>query len=609
MVKALLLDVPELNLNNLNVNKEINLDTNKDSSILENIGIPDKLLEYLSDSKNAEDILSGELVYEASTGEIHRVSHLQYNPVKHLPYWEQEDSKPDGIKATTVSEDCIAHFNSDFDSDFDSDFLQNNIPDFLENDDELDIRYPQTVLKEKLSNHKYKKYFKQLKVKNRKEKREFINVFLRHQLTKREEFLKYNLIKKSHFGLIKLTNRYVTVTDHPQWDLMHDNSCSNYAKHNVFNIHITIRYNYVGGLSKINLVHDCNIPTYICIGVYDAINDCNYLSNIDCKFLYCVCVEGYQPQWYTDKQYMDFQHILEDYKDYWNKVTIDVETFRSKKIKEDDKREIFSNALISYKDSNDVMVNGVRDDINIISKESKDGIEIVTLGLWDTFKAMIKSESSSSSSDSSTDSVIRKEIKYTKLKDDGDGDVVLETRISPNNTMEIISNIYINHKRFGYKLAKTEEDKECIVILSIPNDAKVAHGDNEDTKLRCDKARIVGIHQLVYDEDGTYLKKQSLNKAYSCVYKTNYIYTLNKMQEIPDFNPSLSEICVPGIHFYLLLEEPLRYRDSSYRSAVGIVNTKQIYKIYNEMLLEGEDNLAEKGNSTNSNQKEDKKNV
>ena len=123
-------------------------------------------------------------------------------------------------------------------------------------------------------------------------------------------------------------------------------------------------------------------------------------------------------------------------------------------------------------------------------------------------------------------------------------------------------------KKYGYKAANYKHDSgwgmgRCIVKLELLPDSIVA-SDGVKRKLRTDKAMVVGI--LAFVQEGLTLRylEPGLTKAYS-LYDGNFEYYVGNIASPlgSNFYPSLREVCVPGIHFFLRQEDAIAFHYNS----------------------------------------------
>lgn len=145
-------------------------------------------------------------------------------------------------------------------------------------------------------------------------------------------------------------------------------------------------------------------------------------------------------------------------------------------------------------------------------------------------------------------------ISVRVTTDDGfDGD------IDENNQLKVLNDKFTpDGFVYGFKVAKTMKGEPCIVKLMIPRRAKVACHVN-DTKLRVDQAWVVGVFKYDYDENTqTVTYGDMISVARSFYYKEHvangsapeFLYRVGDLLKVPDFDPNLGSVCVPGIHFF-----------------------------------------------------------
>ena len=101
----------------------------------------------------------------------------------------------------------------------------------------------------------------------------------------------------------------------------------------------------------------------------------------------------------------------------------------------------------------------------------------------------------------------------------------------------------------GWKKAKGNKEKEVIVKLRIPSDAKRSSATTR--KCRCDKAKVLEIYYL----DGTVAEERKCHSAFD----ENFIYEVGKTVEVTDFSENRWSECAKGIHFFINRQEAIVY--------------------------------------------------
>lgn len=104
----------------------------------------------------------------------------------------------------------------------------------------------------------------------------------------------------------------------------------------------------------------------------------------------------------------------------------------------------------------------------------------------------------------------------------------------------------------GFKKCKAVTGKQeyVIVELQIPKDAKRSSATTR--KCRCDKALVVDF----YDLAGNKLDDIKLARS---LFDYNFIYEIDKMVEVYDFNENRWVECSRGIHFFMSFKEAVDY--------------------------------------------------
>jgi len=137
------------------------------------------------------------------------------------------------------------------------------------------------------------------------------------------------------------------------------------------------------------------------------------------------------------------------------------------------------------------------------------------------------------------------------------GKIILEEKIDSNNRMEICDSSSKDIIKIGYKAAKTQDDRECIVKLGIFGNTLLASSPRED-KVRCDKALVMGIEIFERCKEGIKIVDFA-SEAYSFIARNDFQYKVGEIVQVPNFNGNLQQICVPGIHFYWVQFRCLQY--------------------------------------------------
>jgi hypothetical protein len=150
-----------------------------------------------------------------------------------------------------------------------------------------------------------------------------------------------------------------------------------------------------------------------------------------------------------------------------------------------------------------------------------------------------------------------KKVESISFKRFDQTELLWESNIDEDNQLSVLTETNspdLNPGRYGYKAVHSLEGKPCVAKLKLLPDSKVAGGDN--IKLRTDKALVIAIWKFVVDGDKvTYLTDQSeepILEAIPCIYKDKeFKYKVGNIAQVDDFDPDLSKVCVPGIHYVL----------------------------------------------------------
>ena len=100
----------------------------------------------------------------------------------------------------------------------------------------------------------------------------------------------------------------------------------------------------------------------------------------------------------------------------------------------------------------------------------------------------------------------------------------------------------------GYKKAKIKDEDEVIIKLLITEDALRSSATTR--KCRCSKAKVLSITSLD--------NKKSYNEAYSN-YDNTFIYRVNEIVEVKDFDTDRWDECSAGIHHFITRKEAVEY--------------------------------------------------
>lgn len=116
---------------------------------------------------------------------------------------------------------------------------------------------------------------------------------------------------------------------------------------------------------------------------------------------------------------------------------------------------------------------------------------------------------------------------------------------------------------YGYKAALTLDGKKCIIKLLIPSDSKII-SSLKDTKCRTDYCIPIRIVKYDLVDDAFVLKNDFIEIAENFVYKNKITYKINEPIRIPDFDLTNDEVCLPGVHFHVLVNEIFRWHGFEY---------------------------------------------
>ena len=100
----------------------------------------------------------------------------------------------------------------------------------------------------------------------------------------------------------------------------------------------------------------------------------------------------------------------------------------------------------------------------------------------------------------------------------------------------------------GYKKARDIYGNDVIVKLQITDDSKRSSATTK--KCRCSKAKVLSITSI----DG----KSKYEEAYSS-FDNNFIYKVDDIVSVEDFNNDRWEECTTGIHFFMTRKKAENY--------------------------------------------------
>ena len=149
-----------------------------------------------------------------------------------------------------------------------------------------------------------------------------------------------------------------------------------------------------------------------------------------------------------------------------------------------------------------------------------------------------------------------KAVRYTKL--DESDNVEMDWNIDENNKLEVKTIMKKQNKKkiYGYKAVRSVAGHPCIAKLQLLPDSKVATDGIK--KMRTDKAKVLCIFK-VNNNDGIVTYGDEVDVGISSVYKSDFNYHKGKIVVENSFNPDLSKVCVPGIHFVFFQTEALKF--------------------------------------------------
>jgi hypothetical protein len=165
----------------------------------------------------------------------------------------------------------------------------------------------------------------------------------------------------------------------------------------------------------------------------------------------------------------------------------------------------------------------------------------------------------------------RKTVNYEKiLSKDSGRDIEIKMNIRHDNMFDVKENNKEKQYLIGYKIV---QDEKYIVQLLIHKNTKVAHSYSEkDGKMRSERAYCAKFYQIILDNHNHEIKLNTTDKIeLQSIHDDNFKYILGKEVFVPDFNTDLSQVCVPGIHFFLTIQEALLYANIQGKISLSMV--------------------------------------
>jgi hypothetical protein len=102
---------------------------------------------------------------------------------------------------------------------------------------------------------------------------------------------------------------------------------------------------------------------------------------------------------------------------------------------------------------------------------------------------------------------------------------------------------------YGYKLAKTKDEHDCLITLYIPSDALIAMGLDYG-KARANTVQVINIVLLLI-EGRKITMGDEVDEAFPCLHSgSDLVYRKSETIHITDFDSDLTKVCVPGVHFF-----------------------------------------------------------
>nr|QBK89913.1 MAG: hypothetical protein LCPAC101_01960 [Pithovirus LCPAC101] len=213
------------------------------------------------------------------------------------------------------------------------------------------------------------------------------------------------------------------------------------------------------------------------------------------------------------------------------------------------------------------------------------------------------------------------EVEYKRTPSlNGDGE--MDMKINEKNQLKLktkYSQLWEGGS-YGYKAVVSIDGVECIAKLFIPEGVRVASNPSikdGSIKMRSECAVVVAIWKLQTNTESKtpeppsddskntqvkYVLDELVTEGYSCVHQTDggFTYTVGSVAIAKDFDPNLSSICVPGIHFVATSQEALFYHginDVKIENIEGYAEAENILiddNITNKLFKKYEDYIEDK---------------
>ena len=139
--------------------------------------------------------------------------------------------------------------------------------------------------------------------------------------------------------------------------------------------------------------------------------------------------------------------------------------------------------------------------------------------------------------------------------------------VSDNKLSLKFDEVEVKDNISGYKAVQDKFSNKCILELKLLPDSKVATSVKYSMKLRTDKAEVIRMWTVIEDKNKIKLIPSKEDIGLTCVYADKAIeYKIGTIVTVDDFDPDLSQVCVPGIHFCLNTKDALSFHhlDSDY---------------------------------------------
>lgn len=177
------------------------------------------------------------------------------------------------------------------------------------------------------------------------------------------------------------------------------------------------------------------------------------------------------------------------------------------------------------------------------------------------------------------------ETTHYKQTDGVDGrELQFDVNLRNNNKLVVETKSRRFTEQIVYKSCKTQDDRNCLVILKLFEDSLVAK-DGASYKMRTNKCKVMGIHEILQQNDHITINSASFKSAKS-LYSSSFMYELNKVAFEPKFNPDLNQVCTHGLHFFATPEKAINYNLHIEGKILGLDQIMTTFNLQDDKILE-----------------------